>query len=107
MRDQFPFLGIPSPVQRVLARTVLDGLPAAYCRAQSPSLAPPTRAQGVPPRPVREGLPAPAEPDLRAVALACWRLDEREYQYFACDWLRRHVAVPGPGFLDTVRTLIV
>ena len=76
MRDQFPFLGIPAPTQRALSRTVLAGLPA------------------------------PTEQDLRAVALACWELDEREYQYFACDWLRRHVAVPGPDFLDTVRVLV-
>jgi len=76
MRDRFPFLGCPAPRQRTLARAALAGLPV------------------------------PSEDDLRAVALACWDLDEREYQYFACDWLRRHVAVPGPGFLATVRTLI-
>ena len=76
MRNQFPFLGIPLPTVRALGRTAAAGLPA------------------------------PAEPDLRAVALACWQLTEREYQYFACDWLRVHLAVPGPGFLATVRTLI-
>jgi 3-methyladenine DNA glycosylase AlkD len=76
MRDQFPFLGIPAPTQRALTRTVLAGLPA------------------------------PAEEDLRRVALACWQLDEREYQYFACDWLRAHVQVPEPDFLATIRTLI-
>jgi 3-methyladenine DNA glycosylase AlkD len=76
MRDQFPFLGIPAPTQRALSRTVVAGLHA------------------------------PAEADLRTVALACWELDEREYQYFACDWLRTHVSVPGPGFLTTVGTLI-
>jgi 3-methyladenine DNA glycosylase AlkD len=76
MRDQFPFLGIPAPTQRALTRTVVAGLPA------------------------------PAEEDLRTVALACWELPEREYQYFACDWLRTHVKVPGPGFLATIRTLI-
>jgi 3-methyladenine DNA glycosylase AlkD len=76
MRDQFPFLGLPAPTQRKLGRTVLAGLPT------------------------------PTEEDLRAVVLACWELEEREYQYFACDWLRRHVAVPGPDFLATARTLI-
>ena len=76
MRHQFPFLGVPSPVQRALARSVVAGL------------GPPT------------------EQDLHTVASACWELDEREYQYFACDWLRAHVAVPGPAFLGTVRTLV-
>ncbi len=76
MRDQFAFLGFPTPTQRALGRTVVTGLPA------------------------------PTEDELREVALACWRLKEREYQYFACDWLRTHVSVPGPGFLGTVRTLV-
>jgi 3-methyladenine DNA glycosylase AlkD len=76
MRDQFPFLGLPAPTQRALARSVLAGLPA------------------------------PGEDDLRTVALACWELDEREYQYFACDWLRAHLTVPGPGFLATISTLV-
>jgi len=76
MRDQFAFLGFPAQTQRTLGRQVVAGLPA------------------------------PTEDDLRAVALACWKLDEREYQYFACDWLRAHLAVPGPDFLATVRTLI-
>jgi len=76
MRDQFAFLGFSLPTQRVLARTVVAGLPK------------------------------PDEDDLRAVVLACWDLDEREYQYFACDWLRTHLDVPGPGFLGTARTLI-
>jgi len=76
MRDKFAFLGFPQPTQRALARTVLAGLPA------------------------------PVEDDLRAVALGCWALPEREYQYFACDWLRTQQAVPGSGFLATARTLI-
>jgi len=76
MRDQFAFLGLPAPAQRALSRAVLAGLPK------------------------------PTEDDLRAVALACWDLAEREYQYFACDWLRAHVAVSGAGFVETARTLI-
>jgi len=76
MRDQFPFLGIPSPARRLLNREVLAGLPR------------------------------PAERDLRDGALACWALREREYQYFACDWLRRHAGVCSAGFLMTARTLI-
>ena len=76
MRDRFPFLGLPAPTQRALNRQVLDGLPK------------------------------PSEDDLRTVALRCWALAEREYQYFACDWLRSHGRVPGPAFLDTVRVLV-
>jgi 3-methyladenine DNA glycosylase AlkD len=76
MRDQFPFLGIPNTQRRSLSREVLTGLPR------------------------------PGEADLREVALACWKLPEREYQYFACDWLRRHARVCTPDFLATARTLI-
>ncbi len=76
MRDQFAFLGISSPDRRALARTVLAGLRPA------------------------------GEDDLRRVAVACWELPEREYQYFACDWLRTHARVAGPGFLPVARELI-
>jgi len=76
MRDQFAFLGFSMPTQRALARTVVAGLPA------------------------------PTEDELRATVLACWALEEREYQYFACDFLRTHHTVPGPEFLETARTLI-
>jgi 3-methyladenine DNA glycosylase AlkD len=77
MRDQFAFLGIPTTKRRELSRQVLAG------------------AAG------------PSEADLRAVALACWQLPEREYQYFACDLLRRHARVCTPDFLATCRALIV
>lgn len=76
MRDRFPFLGITSTDRRQLSRRVV------------------------------EGLPRPAEADLRAVALRCWELAEREYQYFACDWLVRHAKALSSGFLPTLRTLI-
>ena len=61
MRNQFPFLGLPAPRQEALNRSVTAGLPV------------------------------PTEDELRTVALACWDLAEREYQYFACGWLRTHV----------------
>jgi 3-methyladenine DNA glycosylase AlkD len=77
MRGQFRFLGIPAPAQRALARQVLAGLGR------------------------------PAEADLREVALGCWELPEREYQYFACDWLRRHARVCSAGFIAVARRLIV
>ena len=76
MRDQFPFLGLPAPTQRKLARTVVAGLPA------------------------------PTTDELRAIALSCWNLGEREYQYFACDYLRTHVAVAGPDFLPVIQALV-
>src|SRR5688572_7937347 len=69
MRDGFPFLGLPSPRRRELGKQVVAGLPR------------------------------PGATDLHAVALACWELPEREYQYFACDLLTRHARVLGPGFL--------
>jgi len=76
MRGQFPFLGIPAPRQRLLARNAVATLPR------------------------------PAEDDLVVVADACWRLPEREYQYFACGYLRRYVRVCSPGFLDTAQRLL-
>ena len=80
MRDQFPYLGMPAPQRRRLAREVLAGSAA--------------------------GSGKPVEADLVDVAHRCWALDEREYQYFAVDLLRRWVKVCGPGFLDTAATLI-
>jgi 3-methyladenine DNA glycosylase AlkD len=77
MRNQFPFLGIPGPRQAQLTRVVLADAGR------------------------------PAEEDLRAVALGCWVLPEREYQYFACGLLRRHVKVCSAAFLGTARHLIV
>ncbi|WP_412542381.1 DNA alkylation repair protein [Longispora sp. K20-0274] len=77
MRDQFPFLGIPSPARRKLSREVW-----------------------------RE-LPKPTGAELDAVVRACWALKEREYHYFGTDYAARHVRVAGPEFLDTVRFLLV
>jgi 3-methyladenine DNA glycosylase AlkD len=76
MRGQFEFLGIPAPRQRSLNRTILHGRDR------------------------------PGEADLRELALACWALPPREYQYFATGWLRRHVSGCGPGFIDTARYLV-
>lgn len=77
LRGRFPFLGLPAPIRRARARTALTGLPR------------------------------PTADDMRAVALACWALPEREFQQFACDYLTDHVAVAGPGFHSVARTLIV
>jgi 3-methyladenine DNA glycosylase AlkD len=77
MRDAFPFLGIMTPARRKLSREVLAGTPR------------------------------PDEADCTAIALRCWALPEREYRYFAVDYLRRHVGRScSAGFLPTVRHLI-
>lgn len=76
MRDVAPFLGLTSPVRRALSRTVL------------------------------RGVPRPGEADRTAIALRCWRLPEREYQYFAVDLLRRHVTDTSSGSLPLVRHLL-
>lgn len=61
MRDQFEFHGIRAPDRRRIDREVLAGRPA------------------------------PTEPELAEVVRACWRLPQREYQYFACDHFARNV----------------
>ncbi|KUL20955.1 DNA alkylation repair protein [Streptomyces regalis] len=76
LKDVAPFLGIPTPERRALSRTVL------------------------------EGTPRPDETDCTAVALRCWRLPEREYHYFAVDYLRRHVGRCSSGFLPVARHLV-
>ncbi|GAA4928819.1 DNA alkylation repair protein [Streptomyces coeruleoprunus] len=76
MKGVAPFLGIPTPERRTLSRAVL------------------------------EGLPRPDEADCTAIALRCWRLPEREYQYFAVDYLRRHVRRCTSAFLPVTRHLV-
>ncbi|KJK59601.1 DNA alkylation repair protein [Saccharothrix sp. ST-888] len=76
MRDQFRFLGLPAPVRRTLSRAALDGTPR------------------------------PAEADCAALALACWDLPEREFQYVATDYLARYADRCSADFLPTVRQLI-
>ncbi|MGV9642166.1 DNA alkylation repair protein [Streptomyces sp. NPDC004822] len=76
MKDVAPFLGIPSPERRALSRSVV------------------------------RGTPRPGERDCAAVALRCWRLPEREYQYFAVDYLRRHGTRLSSGFLPVARQLV-
>ena len=76
MRDQFDFLGIPTPV-----RTTLD-------------------------REITAGVDPPDETELTRVAEACWALPHREYQYFACGYLRKHIRVAGAGFIDVAARLI-
>ncbi|MFE0136544.1 DNA alkylation repair protein [Streptomyces sp. NPDC059037] len=76
MKDVAPFLGLPTPLRRELTRTVLAGTPH------------------------------PDESDCAAIALRCWELPEREYAYFAVDYLRRHVRRLSSGFLPVARHLV-
>ncbi|QEU97805.1 DNA alkylation repair protein [Streptomyces kanamyceticus] len=76
MKDVAPFLGLTSPVRRELSRAVLAGTPR------------------------------PDEADCAALALRCWELPEREYAYFAADYLRRHVQRCSSGFLPVARHLV-
>ncbi|KUO17241.1 DNA alkylation repair protein [Streptomyces dysideae] len=76
MKDVAPFLGLTTPVRRALSRTALDGTPR------------------------------PDEADCTAIALRCWRLPEREYHYFAVDYLRRHVGRCSSALLPVARHLV-
>jgi 3-methyladenine DNA glycosylase AlkD len=76
MRNLFPFYGIAAPEQRVIAREATAGLAA------------------------------PSEVTLADVALACWERPEREWQYFACGYLRRHVKAASSGFITTAERLV-
>ncbi|MFB7586277.1 DNA alkylation repair protein [Streptomyces sp. NPDC056169] len=76
MKGISPFLGVRTPERRALSRTVLDGTPR------------------------------PDEQDCAAIALRCFALPEREYHYFAVDYLRRHVKRCSSGFLPVARRLV-
>ncbi|MFJ3234123.1 DNA alkylation repair protein [Streptomyces sp. NPDC086787] len=76
MKDVAPFLGIPTPARRALSREVLAGTAR------------------------------PDQADCTALALRCWALPEREYHYFAVDYLRRHVGRCSSGFLPVARHLV-
>ncbi|MFD7405902.1 DNA alkylation repair protein [Streptomyces sp. NPDC059866] len=76
MKDVAPFLGLTTPVRRALSRTVVAGTAR------------------------------PDEADCAAVALRCWQLPEREYHYFAVDYLRRHVGRCSSAFLPVARQLV-
>ncbi|MET9502792.1 DNA alkylation repair protein [Streptomyces sp. NPDC006622] len=76
MKDVASFLGIPAPGRRALSRAVLAGTPR------------------------------PEESDCTAIALRCWALPPREYQYFAVDYLRRFTGRCSSAFLPVTRRLI-
>jgi 3-methyladenine DNA glycosylase AlkD len=81
MRDQFPYLGIATPEQRRLARAVLKGS-------------------------ALRGSGQPTTADCVKVAVRCWALPEREFRYFAVDYLIANVKRCDSSLLTTVRTLI-
>ena len=76
MRDQFPYLGIATPERRQLSRGVL------------------------------KGSARPTSADCAALALRCWELPEREFRYFAIDYLIANVQRCESSLLTTLRTLI-
>ena len=76
MRDRFPYLGIPTPERRALSRRVVSGTPTA------------------------------SEAVLADVARRCWELEEREYQYFACDLLVKRADTLTAAFVPTLRALV-
>jgi 3-methyladenine DNA glycosylase AlkD len=76
MRRQFAFYGIRAPEQARIAHEATLDLP------------PPTEAQ------------------LKRLALACWSKDEREWQYFACGYLRRHIRLASSDFIGVAEHLI-
>jgi 3-methyladenine DNA glycosylase AlkD len=79
MRNQFAFLGVPSPGQQEIFREVVADLP----------------------RVLPDQVVATAAVDL-------WALPQREYQYVACRVVNRHTASGGAsaGFLATVQHLL-
>ena len=76
MRNQFAYYGISSPALRAIARDVLADE-----------------------RP-------PDESRLRAIADAYWKRDEREWQYFACSYVRTNIGRASPRFLSAAKELI-
>ena len=66
MRDQFPFLGVGTPIRTAAVRRAWHDLPS------------------------------PSAGDLAAAVTALWALPHREYQYAACDLLQRFGRRPGP-----------
>lgn len=78
MRDQFPFFGIPAPDRRAIDREVAGRGPGR-----------------------------PEHHYLIKVVRDCWGRDQREFQYFAVDYLRRHFRRLDAGWLEMARELVV
>lgn len=78
MRDQFPFFGIRASARRALDREIAGRGPGR-----------------------------PEHHYLVKVARECWAKPEREFQYFATDYLRRHHRRLDRTFIDIGRELVV
>ena len=76
MRNLFPFLGIKGPARATFQREALAGMPR------------------------------PSQDDLEALVRSLWSLPEREYQYAACDLLRRHARTLDADSLEFLKGLI-
>ncbi|MBM7866260.1 DNA alkylation repair protein [Heliobacterium gestii] len=77
MRNQFDFLGIPSPLRRTLNKQFM-------------------KEHGV-----------PAGSFLKKVVVACWELPEREYQYAALDLLLKNKETVTPDDMRWLEGLLV
>lgn len=76
MRDQFEFVGIPTPTRTAIAREAFAGLGR------------------------------PSADDVLAFAHAAWARPERDHQYVAAKLLRRHVKLLPADAIDDLRTFI-
>jgi len=78
MKDIAPFIGVATPERRALVKKVA------------------------------KALPMPTSDELGATARKLWKLDEREFQYAACDLIGIHWSQADKNFLaDYVEDLIV
>jgi 3-methyladenine DNA glycosylase AlkD len=77
MRDQFPFLGIPSPIRKRLTKTAFLETGALN------------------------------KPFDETLVLELWALPEREYQYVACDYLERFRKKLEVTHLDLLERLVL
>ncbi|HTJ71635.1 MAG TPA: DNA alkylation repair protein [Actinospica sp.] len=79
MRDQFPYLGIPTPERRRLSKAALKSVGTGK---------------------------KPTTDECVELALHCWELPEREFRYFAIDYLVANVKYCDSTLLPTVRTML-
>lgn len=111
-----PALPVSELADEILARLVVTyprgadagraGEMAAYMKGVAPFLGIMSTERRALSREVLAGLPRPDEADCTAVAVRCWRLPEREYHYFAVDYLRRHLRSCSSAFLPVARSLV-